>query len=136
MLKATLYFVTKSTLPSEISENSEADQGSMPHLGCNSCACGNNQQVKTVNYCRFSYLGNWELVKLIVGTKFTRSHVYILKWEIDCDNQFIIFSQFWYIFKITMKWLCSSSLCYDNFCIKTGTSDKVKYCRRPKNTET
>ena len=25
--------------------------------------------------CRFSYAGNWELVKLIVGTKFRRSHV-------------------------------------------------------------
>ena len=26
-------------------------------------------------YCRFSYAGNWELVKSIVGTKFRRSHV-------------------------------------------------------------
>ena len=35
MLKASLYFVTKSTLPFQISENSEADLGSVPHLGCN-----------------------------------------------------------------------------------------------------
>ena len=33
MLKATLYFVRKSTLPLQISENPEADLGSMPHLG-------------------------------------------------------------------------------------------------------
>ena len=39
MLKATLYFVTKITLPLQISENSEADLESMPRLGCNSCAC-------------------------------------------------------------------------------------------------
>ena len=26
-------------------------------------------------YCCFSYAGNWELVKSIVGTKFRRSHV-------------------------------------------------------------
>ena len=50
MLKATLYFATKCTLPLQISENSGADLGSMRHLGCNSCACGNSQ-VKTVNYC-------------------------------------------------------------------------------------
>ena len=25
--------------------------------------------------CRFPYAGNWELVKLIVGTKFRRSHI-------------------------------------------------------------
>ena len=39
-------------------------------------------------YCCFSYAGNWELVKSIVGTKFRRSHAclhYILKWEIGYD---------------------------------------------------
>ena len=51
MLKTSLYFVTKSTLPLQISKNSEADLGSMQHLGCNSWACGNSSQVKTVNYC-------------------------------------------------------------------------------------
>ena len=45
--------------------------------------------------------------------------VYILKWRTDYDNQ----------------WLCSSSLCYDNFCAKTETGDKIKY-RIHKNTET
>ena len=33
-------------------------------------------------------------------------------------------------------WLCSSSLCYDNFCTKTDTGDKIKYSRIPNNTET
>ena len=33
-------------------------------------------------------------------------------------------------------WLCSSSLCYDNFCTKTDTGDKVKYIGIPENTET
>ena len=33
-------------------------------------------------------------------------------------------------------WLCSSSLCYDNFCPKIDTGDKIKYSRIPKNTET
>ena len=42
MLNATSYFVTKSTLPLQIPENSEADLGSMPQLGCNYCACGNS----------------------------------------------------------------------------------------------
>ena len=51
MLKATLYFVTKSTLSLQISENSEADLGSLPHLECNSCVCGNSKQMKTVNHC-------------------------------------------------------------------------------------
>ena len=27
--------------------------------------------------CPFSYAGNWELVKSIVGTKFRRSHVFL-----------------------------------------------------------
>ena len=27
------------------------------------------------HHCRFSYAGNWELVKSIVGAKFRRSHV-------------------------------------------------------------
>ena len=30
---------------------------------------------RTIINCRFSYAGNWELVKSIVGTKFRRSHV-------------------------------------------------------------
>ena len=50
MLKATLYFAKESKLSLQISENSEVDLGFMPHLGCNSCACSNCQQVKTVNY--------------------------------------------------------------------------------------
>ena len=51
MLKVTLYFLIKSALPLQISENSEADLGSMPHRGCNSWVCSNSKQVKTVNYC-------------------------------------------------------------------------------------
>ena len=46
--------------------------------------------------------------------------VYILKREISYDS----------------KWLCSTSLCYDNFCTKTDTGDKINYCRISKNTET
>ena len=46
--------------------------------------------------------------------------VYILKPEMGCDSQ----------------WLCSSSLCYDNFCTKADTGDKIKYSMIPKNTET
>ena len=42
MLKATLSFVAKSTLPLQISENSDEDLESMPYLGCNFCACGNS----------------------------------------------------------------------------------------------
>ena len=34
------------------------------------------------------------------------------------------------------SWLCTSSLCYDNFGLKTDTGDKIKYSRIPKNTET
>ena len=34
------------------------------------------------------------------------------------------------------SWLCTSSLCYENFCLKTDTGDKIKYSRIPKNTET
>ena len=48
MLKATLYFVAKNTLPLQISENSEVDLGSMLHLGCNLYACGNSLKVKIV----------------------------------------------------------------------------------------
>ena len=32
-------------------------------------------------------------------------------------------------------WFFSSSLCYDNFCTKTGTHEKITYSRIPKNTE-
>ena len=46
--------------------------------------------------------------------------VYILKREIDYDS----------------KWLCSSSLYYDNFCAKTDTGDKIKYSRIRKNKKT
>ena len=31
--------------------------------------------------------------------------------------------------------LCSSLLCYDNFCTKPDTGDKIKYSRIPKNIE-
>ena len=51
MLKANLYFVTKSGLLLQISKNPEADLGSMLHLRCNSCACGKGKQAKTVNCC-------------------------------------------------------------------------------------
>ena len=39
-----------------------------------------------------------------------------------------LFTLVWHlfsIFKITMKWLCFSSLCYNNFCTKTDTSHKI-----------
>ena len=42
MLKETLFFVIKTTLPLQISENSEEDLGFMPHLECNSFTCGNS----------------------------------------------------------------------------------------------
>ena len=45
--------------------------------------------------------------------------VYILKLELDNDSY----------------WLCSCLLCYDNFCTKTDTGDKIKYSRIPKNVE-
>ena len=35
-----------------------------------------------------------------------------------------------------MALLCSYSLCYDNFCTKTDTGDKIKHNRIPKNTKT
>ena len=44
--------------------------------------------------------------------------VYILKLELGNDSY----------------WLCSCLLCYDNFCTKTDTGDKIKYSI--KNTET
>ena len=45
--------------------------------------------------------------------------VYILKLELGNDSY----------------WLCSCLLCYDNFCTKTDTGDKIKYSRIPKNVE-
>ena len=42
--------------------------------------------VKRMN-CRFSYAGNWELVKSIVGTKLEESmFVYILKRKKDYES--------------------------------------------------
>ena len=35
-----------------------------------------------------------------------------------------------------MKWVCSSLLCYNNFCTKADTDDRIKYCRLLNNTET
>ena len=64
MLKATLYFLTKSTFPLQISENSEADLGSMPNRGCNSWACSNSKQVKTVNYCHKNPAHKWSNTNL------------------------------------------------------------------------
>ena len=49
MLRVTLYFAMKSTLPLQMSENSEVDSGCMPGPGCNSCTFSNCWQVKTVN---------------------------------------------------------------------------------------
>ena len=37
--------------------------------------------------------------------------------------------QFWCNFKITVKWLCFSSLCIIDFCTKTDAGDKIKYYR-------
>ena len=72
-------------------------------------------RIMYIKFCGNSYAGNWELVKLIVGTKFRRSHVSL---------------------RSQAEWLCSSSLCYGSFCTKTDTGDKIKYSRIPKNTET
>ena len=37
---------------------------------------------------------------------------------------------------LKMKWFCSSLLCYNNFCSKTGARDKIKYYRLAKNPKT
>ena len=53
-------------------------------------------------YCRFSYAGNWELVKSIVGTKFRRSHVCLHSqvgnklWQLMGVLFFVILWQFLY----------------------------------------
>ena len=49
--------------------------------------------------------------------------VYILKREIGYDSWLMALHLF-------------LMLDYDNFCTKTDTSDKIKYSRIPKNTET
>ena len=52
-----------------------------PHLDCGNAIFDEDynesfhQKVESIQYCCFSYAGNWELVKSIVGTKFRRSHV-------------------------------------------------------------
>ena len=35
-----------------------------------------------------------------------------------------------------MKWFWTSSLCYNNFRSKNGTSNKIRNCRLPKNPKT
>ena len=50
----------------------------------------------------------------------------------SCLVSFAIFNKF---FKVTLKWLCSSLLCYNNFCAKTNTGDKMKYHKFFNNTE-
>ena len=37
------------------------------------------------------------------------------------------FSQYRYVFKVTMKWLCSSSLCCNNSYTQIDTGDKIRY---------
>ena len=73
-------------------------------------------------YCIFSYARNWELVKSIVVTKFRISHI-------------CLHSQAWNRLWQLMV-LLFFIICYDNFRTKTGTGDKFKYSRIPKNTET
>ena len=60
--------------------------------------------------------------------------VYILKGEIGYIIQlsFVNFNKF----KIAMKWLCSSLLCYNNFSTKADTGDKIEYYKLSNNTET
>ena len=99
---------------------------------------------KPWKYCRFSYVGNWGIVKSTVGTKFWRSDVY-LHWQagnrvpitrsITVSGKLFGIYQFWYIFKTTVKWLCSSSLCIIDFCTKTDACDKIKYYKLFKNTK-
>ena len=101
--------------------------------------------VKCIIYCCFWYAGNWELVKSIVGTKFRRSHICLHShagnrlWELMAPlfSEAATRGQAEAFLKIT-SWpmLLSFLLCYDNFCTKTDTSDKIKYSRIPKNTET
>ena len=42
---------------------------------------------------------------------------------------------FWYVFKISMKWLCSSSLCIIDFCKKTDAEDKIRNYWLSRNTK-
>lgn len=51
-----------------------------------------------------------------------------------CDI-FEIFYQFLYVFKFTMKKFYSYSLCYNKFCKKTDTPDKINYSTPSKNSE-
>ena len=47
-----------------------------------------NPGLKCFLYCRFSYAGNWELVKSIVGQNLEETiFVYILKRELDYDSK-------------------------------------------------
>ena len=95
------------------------------------------KRIKTNNR-RFSYVGNRELVKSIVGTKFENSHVRLHSqvgnrlWKLFVWHLSSVLVHFY----ITIKWFCSSLLCYDNFCTITDSGNKIKYCRLPKNSET
>ena len=93
-----------------------------------------------IPYYRFLYVGNWELVKSIVETKFRGSYVCLHSQAGNRIYQLVV--QFNTLLKLqwmemkNYKWLCSSLLCYNNFCTKTKTGDKIKYFRLLNNTET
>ena len=67
-------------------------------------------------HCHFWYKGSWKPAKPIVVTKFPRSHVCL---HSQSENRVYAVSCLVYIFKITMKWCCSLSLCYNNLRTKT-----------------
>ena len=69
-------------------------------------------------YCRFSYAGNRELAKSILGTKSRRSRVCL---HPQARNRL---------------WQLMVLLFFVNVYTKTDTGDKIKYRRIPKNTET
>ena len=50
---------------------------------------------------KFSYAGNWELVKLIVGTKFRRSHVFVYTLKRELDWQLMT----WFFFVMVKRQL-------------------------------
>ena len=58
----------------ESGKRTHTSENTMLNIFLTALICQMNK-VRLMGYCRFSYAGNWVIVKSIVGTKYRRSHI-------------------------------------------------------------
>ena len=121
----------------ESGKRTHTSENTMLNIFLTALICQMNK-VRLMGYCRFSYAGNWVIVKSIVGTKYRRSHICLNSQAKNRLYQLVI----WHLLLILIHFrncnemaLLLFFMLYNKFSTKTETGDKSKYYRLPRSKE-